>query len=115
MIALSPVVASLKLAIKSLNPALMLPAGIALEAIGFALENSVKNIVPFASGGIVTGPVLGLVGEAGPEVISPLNKLKDFIEMPGEQDIHITITGELSGDKLLLLHDRAVRKRRRTF
>ena len=30
--------------------------------------------VPFADGGIVTSPVLGLVGEAGPEAIIPLDR-----------------------------------------
>ena len=33
------------------------------------------SIPKFAKGGIVTGPTLGLVGEAGPEAIIPLNKL----------------------------------------
>ena len=32
------------------------------------------GITPFANGGIVTGPTLGLVGESGPEAIIPLNK-----------------------------------------
>jgi phage-related minor tail protein len=29
---------------------------------------------PFAKGGIVTRPTLGLVGEAGPEAVIPLNR-----------------------------------------
>jgi tape measure domain-containing protein len=33
-----------------------------------------KEILPFADGGIVTKPVMGLVGEAGPEAIIPLSK-----------------------------------------
>lgn len=33
------------------------------------------SIKPFADGGIVTGPTLGLVGEAGPEAIIPLDQL----------------------------------------
>ena len=33
------------------------------------------NYTPFASGGIVTSPTLGLVGEAGPEAIIPLRDL----------------------------------------
>lgn len=38
--------------------------------------NAVKTVVSkFADGGIVTGPTLGLVGEAGPEAIIPLSKL----------------------------------------
>lgn len=34
--------------------------------------------VPFAKGGIVTAPTLGLVGEAGAEAIIPLNQLGNF-------------------------------------
>src|SRR3989344_3624799 len=38
--------------------------------------SAVKSVVSkFADGGIVTGPTLGLVGEAGPEAIIPLSKL----------------------------------------
>lgn len=36
------------------------------------------NVTPFATGGIVTGPTLGLVGEAGPEAIIPLSKADRF-------------------------------------
>jgi archaellum component FlaC len=34
----------------------------------------VKNVLGFQEGGIVTKPTLGLIGEAGPEAIIPLNK-----------------------------------------
>lgn len=38
--------------------------------------SAVKSVVTkFADGGIVSGPTLGLVGEAGPEAIIPLSKL----------------------------------------
>ena len=33
------------------------------------------NVLPFAEGGIVTRPTLGLVGEAGPEAVIPLDQL----------------------------------------
>jgi hypothetical protein len=33
------------------------------------------GITPFADGGIVTGPTLGLIGEAGPEAVIPLNQM----------------------------------------
>jgi hypothetical protein len=96
MIALSPVVAALKLAIKSLNPALMLPAGIGLVAIGTVL----RNLKPkgFAEGGLAFGPTLGLVGEgigtsrSNPEVIAPLDKLKKFINPSGGA---VVVGGEL--------------------
>ncbi len=50
-------------------------------AVGSGLATGVKKIgglvsqaLPFADGGIVTKPTLGLVGEAGPEAIIPLSK-----------------------------------------
>lgn len=36
---------------------------------------ALPNIPKFADGGIVTGPTVGLIGEAGPEAVVPLNKL----------------------------------------
>ena len=38
------------------------------------------GFTPFAKGGMVTGPTLGLVGEAGPEYIVPAHKAKGFAE-----------------------------------
>lgn len=37
--------------------------------------SAIGGAIPFANGGIVTGPTLGLVGEAGPEAIIPLDRL----------------------------------------
>lgn len=48
-------------------------------------------ITPFASGGIVTGPTLGLVGEAGPEAIIPLSQLDRF--GGGGPTYNITVNG----------------------
>jgi hypothetical protein len=36
--------------------------------------SSIFPVTPFALGGIVTGPTLGLIGEAGPEAVIPLSK-----------------------------------------
>ena len=47
--------------------------GVALSAIA-PVTSTIKDILPFAKGGIVTSPTLGLVGEAGPEAVIPLNK-----------------------------------------
>lgn len=38
------------------------------------------GFTPFAKGGMVTGPTLGLVGEAGPEYIVPAHKATKFAE-----------------------------------
>lgn len=62
----------------------------ALEgAIGGAIVASTAALAtPFATGGLVLGPILGLVGEAGPELIVPLDKVG---EMGGGQTQTITV------------------------
>jgi hypothetical protein len=72
MIIASPIIQALKEAIKSLNPAILLPAGLALVAIGAALKQSVSGVKGFAGGGILPGAgVPVLVGERGPEIFIP--------------------------------------------
>jgi hypothetical protein len=85
MIAMSPVIKALKIALKTMNPVVQLAAGIALVAIGSALRASLGHGVKgFAQGGLVSGSVFGNVGEGmgthagNPEVIMPLDKLKGF-------------------------------------
>lgn len=48
---------------------------------GSAIGSFLNLLVPteFASGGIVSSPTLGLVGEAGTEAIMPLSKLSNFL------------------------------------
>ena len=58
-----------------------------------------SNIFPsgfaaFANGGIVTSPVMGMVGEAGSEAIIPLDRLSEF----GGQTINITINAGIGTD-----------------
>ena len=48
--------------------------GDAIGNVGDSVGGFIDSINPFATGGIVTGPTLGLVGEAGPEAIIPLDK-----------------------------------------
>jgi hypothetical protein len=69
------------------NPVLAAAAGVALVA-GSAVITNMLNKGPqataFAEGGIVSGPTLGLVGEypgasSNPEVIAPLDKLKNML------------------------------------
>ena len=63
-----------------LKPALKIGEQFLGEAISFT-----KNIFGFAEGGLVTRPTLGVLGEAGPELVVPLakiggkNVLKDLI------------------------------------
>ena len=92
------------------NPALAILVG-ALGAMQVGMIAS--QPIPFADGGLVTGPTMGLVGEgrgttrSNPEVIAPLDKLKGMIN-GGSQEV--IVRGVISGDDLLLVHDRAVRK-----
>lgn len=52
--------------------AAVIALNIAVDANTFAI--SADTVVPFASGGLVTKPTRALIGEAGPELIIPLNK-----------------------------------------
>jgi cell wall-associated NlpC family hydrolase len=49
---------------------------VALMMAGFM---AVKKALGFASGGLVTGPTYGLVGEAGPEIIAPVADFKEVV------------------------------------
>jgi hypothetical protein len=77
------------------DPYLAIAAGVALVAAGAILKSSISkvssgtsapagNIPAFANGGIISGPTMGLMGEypgakSNPEVVAPLDKLKDML------------------------------------
>lgn len=69
----------------------------------------------FASGGLVYGPVNAIIGEGqgtnrrNPEVVAPLDKLKEYINGNGA----MMLTSRLSGSDLLLSVERAKRNRDR--
>jgi hypothetical protein len=70
------------------------------------------GLIPFANGGIVSGPTPALVGEytgarTNPEVIAPLNKLQNM--MGGN------VTFTISGDSLVGTLNRANKTRARKF
>lgn len=103
MIAASALMQALKATLSTLYaiPAAGVLVGIAAVALGEVVKNVGAHA--FATGGIVTGPTLGLVGEAGPEVIFPLNQLNRFIQgQPGRGDQNINIRGRISGNDLKL-------------
>tara|TARA_R110000824_G_scaffold275034_1_gene463722 strand:+ start:49 stop:1752 length:1704 start_codon:yes stop_codon:yes gene_type:complete len=66
------------------------------------------KLLGFANGGLVTGPTMALVGEgsgtsmANPEVIAPLDKLKQYI---GGGDMRVT--GRLVGNDIFLSNEKA--------
>jgi len=80
------------------------------------------NVPAFASGGIVTGPTLGLIGEAGPEAILPLGHLQGMLKVAaqggsngsGSNVYHIDARGASPGVEgdimraMAMMEDRAV-------
>jgi hypothetical protein len=72
-----------------LHPGTAIVAGAALVIAGSFLKSKMSSkkdggAMPFASGGIVSGPTMGLIGEypgakSNPEVVAPLDKLKDML------------------------------------
>jgi hypothetical protein len=56
--------------------------GVDINPIEIDLAKSISGAIPFADGGIVTGPTNALIGEAGAEAVIPLDKLMaEFREM----------------------------------
>jgi hypothetical protein len=89
-----------------------IPLAIATGALGAAQVATIAStpIPAFAEGGIVSGPTVGLMGEyaganTNPEVIAPLNKLKDMI---GGQVVQVQ--GMISGEDIYLSNDRYSRR-----
>ena len=57
---------------------------------GIGVLPGVGMFTPFAEGGLVLGPTLGLVGEAGPELIVPLDRAEQFVG--GQMTVNVTVT-----------------------
>ncbi len=60
---------------------------------GFGILGNIFNVTPHAEGGVFTQPHVGLVAEAGPEAIIPLNKMGDL--MKSNTTVHQTINVSL--------------------
>ena len=126
-------------ALKSLNPVVAVAAGIALIALGTVVKSAAGNIAKggkgggggvtsrgprsgavaaFANGGIVSGPTLGLMGEyagarSNPEVIAPLDKLKNMIGDRQAQQVNVGGEFRLQGQDLVVALQRAEKQRGR--
>ena len=105
-------------------PGVGLVAGIAAIALGTVLTGLATRVQSggfsaFADGGIVSGPTMGLVGEypgarSNPEVIAPLDKLKNIIGSNGGNS-NVNVTGEfrINGQDLVVLLQKAEKTRSR--
>lgn len=116
-VAMVPVIAANKLATASymeLAAAMYFAAHASIPFVGFGIASGFVSaatamveaigIMPFAKGGVVSGPTLALVGEyAGasnnPEVIAPLDKLRSMIQPQG--GICGKVRFEIEGRKLV--------------
>jgi hypothetical protein len=96
-------------------------AAIALGAILSGVGSKVQSggFTAFANGGIVSGPVNALVGEypgakSNPEVIAPLNKLKNIIgEQGGGGNMNVSGEFVVRGQDLVVALQRADKTRSR--
>lgn len=116
-VAMIPVIAANKLATASymeLAAAMFFAAHASIPFVGFGIASGFVSaatamveaigVMPFAKGGVVSGPTLALVGEyAGasnnPEVIAPLDKLRSLIQPQG--GIGGNVRFEIEGRKLV--------------
>jgi len=110
-VAQAPVIAANKLAAQSymeLAAAQYFAAHASIPLTGFGIASGFVagatsivqaiGVMPFADGGVIYGPTLGLMGEyagakSNPEVVAPLNKLKEIIG--GSAAAPVVIGGEV--------------------
>ena len=104
----------------ALAVAIRLSTGMGLAGLGsmkdvFGTMQSVggfmQNIPMMAEGGVVTGPTLAMIGEAGTEAVIPLDRLGEF---NGGGSQRVEVVGRISGSDILLSNERAARTRQRT-
>ena len=62
-----------------------------ISEISGSVIGGIGKVLPFADGGVVTQPTMGLVGEAGPEAVIPLDRLREFATGGGNTIINIEV------------------------
>jgi len=127
---------AIKKALLTLNPIVAIIAGVALVALGSAAKNALANSAggggdgggggsmsrlgfpAFAQGGLVTGPMLAMVGDnpSGKEAIIPFERMGEFMKMMGggQSAQQVVVTGRISGRDLILSNERTIYDRTRT-
>lgn len=75
-------------------------------------SGGIGGITAFATGGLVTKPTKALIGEAGPEAVIPLDRMKEF-HGGGSSAQTLEVTHKLSGADLLLTITRAQKQKSR--
>ena len=91
---------AVEIGLGTMNPALVIGAGVALVAAGAATKKLMsEGITPMAKGGLLFGPQMILAGEysgaaSNPEVIAPLDKLKNLI---GGNGGRVQVQGVMGG------------------
>ena len=113
------VAGAVKTAMASIPP---FPGSVALIPIVAGLASGLaktafNSLIPkFADGGIVSGPTVGLMGEyagagaGNPEVIAPLNKLKN---MMGSGQQNVVVEGRINGNDIWLSNSKTNLQRNR--
>ena len=87
--------------------------------IGKAFTAAKTSILGLASGGLVTGPTMALVGEgtgttaSNPEVVAPLDKLKGMLNGAGGVQ-QVEVYGRISGNDIFISNQRGGINRLRT-
>jgi len=118
---------AIKMALETINPYLAIAAGIALVALAASFRAGSKQIAAnkgsggvseFAKGGIVSTPTMGLMGEypgarSNPEVIAPLDKLKNMLGDRGSSQVQVSGQFALKGQDLVVALQRANNNRNR--
>jgi len=83
-----------------------------------AFELAKGKVLGLATGGLVTGPTMALVGEgagttaSNPEVVAPLDKLKGMINGGGSQQVEVY--GRISGNDIFISNQRGSINRQRS-
>jgi len=71
-----------------------------------AIAKGIGKFWPFADGGIVTQPTLGLIGEAGPEAVIPLNQMGAM----GTTNITVNMPAGADGNDIVAALEAYVRR-----